>query len=54
MDNVGAAPAAIGIRPIGASSLSRILRLIRASCPQPFGLTPLAVSKIAPSDFVAI
>jgi len=26
---------------------------IRASCPQPFGLTPMALSKIAPGDFVA-
>ncbi len=29
------------------------LRLIRASCPQPCGLTPMALSKIAPGDFVA-
>jgi len=35
------------------SSLSDILSLVRASCPQPFGPTPSALPKIAPGDFVA-
>jgi len=29
------------------------LPLRRASCPPPFGQTPLALAKIAPGDFVA-